>query len=149
MIPSSLFTALVEPRLTYCVEVYKSNLHPLYVKQKHVIRLACKTGFLEHTAELFKSLYVLPFYDLIKYKIAIFMYKAYHKMLQKILIPFVSNSNYQTRQSKKCLGFTRTNKKQRYIAFAGACIWNFINLSLKMSRDLKIIKEFIKKSLMY
>ena len=52
----------------------KSNLHPLYVKQKRVMRLVCKTGYLEHTAELFKSLYVLPFYDLIKYKIAIFMY---------------------------------------------------------------------------
>ena len=103
---SFLYTSLIEPHLTYCVEVwgnaYKSNLHPLYVKQKRVIRLLCKTGYLEHTAELFKSLYVLHFYDLIKYKIAIFMYKVFHKTLpMTVLMLFMQNhSSYRTRQSK-------------------------------------------------
>ena len=54
------------------------TLHPLYIKQKRVICLVCKTCYLEHTAELSKSLYVLLFYDLMKYKIAIFIYKVYH-----------------------------------------------------------------------
>ena len=82
---------------------YKSNLHTLYVKQKRVIRLVCKTGYLEHTVELFKSLYVLPFYDLIKHKIAIFMYNVFHKTLpMTVLTLFMQNhSSYQTRQSKK------------------------------------------------
>ena len=103
---SFLYNSLIEPHLTYCVEVwgnaYKSNLHPLYVKQKRVIRLVCKTGYLEHTAELFKSLNVLPFYDLIKYKIAIFMYKVFHKTLpMRVLMLFMQNhSSYRTRQSK-------------------------------------------------
>ena len=104
---SFLYTSLIEPHLTYSVEVwgstYKSNLHPLYVKQKRVIRLVCKTGYLEHTVELFKSLYVLPFYDLIKYKIGIFMYKVYHKTHPMIILMiFMQNhSSYQTRQSKE------------------------------------------------
>ena len=74
----------------------------LYVEQKRVIRLVCKTGYLEHTAELFKSLYVLPFYDLVKYKIAIFMYKVFHKTLpMTVLMLFMQNhSSYRTRQSK-------------------------------------------------
>ena len=94
-----LYTSLIEPHLTYCVEVwgnaYKSNLHPLYVKQKRVIRLVCKTGYLEHTAELFKSLYVLPFYDLVKYKIAIFMYKVFHKTINqsRFLFSIQTNNN--------------------------------------------------------
>ena len=79
---SFLHTSLIEPHLTYCVEVwgnaYKSNLHPFYVKQKRIIRLVCKTGYLEHTVELLNSLYVLHFYDFMKYKIAIFMYKVFH-----------------------------------------------------------------------
>ena len=107
--PSFLHTSLIEPHITFCVEVwsnaYKSNLHPLYIKQKHVIRLVCKTGYLEHTAEWSKNLYVLPFYDLIKYKIAIFMYKVYHKTIpMTVLMLFMQNhSNYQTRQSKKII----------------------------------------------
>ena len=79
---------------------YKSNQHPLYVKQKHVIRLVCKTGYLEHTVELFKSLYVHPFYELIKYKIDIFIYTVYYNTLQMTaLMPFMqNNSSYQTRK---------------------------------------------------
>ena len=60
---SFLHASLIEPHLTYCVEVwgnaYKSHLHPSYVNQKRVIRLVCKTGYLEHTVELLKSLYIL------------------------------------------------------------------------------------------
>ena len=84
---------------------YKSSLHPVYVKQIRVIRLVCNTGYLEHTAELFKSLYVLPFYDLIIYKIAIFMYKVLHKTLpMTVLMLFMQNhSSYRTRQSKNFL----------------------------------------------
>ena len=85
---SFLYISLIEPHLTYFVEVWgnacKSNLHPSYVEQKRVIRLVCKTGYLEHTVELSKSLYVLPFYDLIKYKIAIFMYKVVLHILQHV-----------------------------------------------------------------
>ena len=104
---SFLYTSLIEPHLTYCVEVwgnaYKSNLHSLYVKQKRVICVVCKTSYLEHTAELFKSLYVLPFYDLLKYKMAIFMYKVFHKTLpMTVLMLFMQNhSSYRTRQSNK------------------------------------------------
>ena len=65
--PKSMFTLLIEPRLTYCVEVwcsaYKYSLQPLCVKQKHVIHLLRKTGYLEHTAELFRSFYMLCFHN--------------------------------------------------------------------------------------
>ena len=101
---SFLYTSLIEPHLTYCVDVlgnaYKHNLHPSYVIQKRVIRLVCKTGYLKHTVELFRSLYVLPFYDFIKYKIAIFMYKVFHKSLPMTVL-MQDHSSYRTRQSKK------------------------------------------------
>ena len=103
---SFLHTSLIEPHLIYCVEVwgiaYKSNLHPLHVRQNRVIRLVCKTGYLEHTVELLRSLYVLPFYDLIRYKIAIFMYKIYHETLPMtaLMLFMLNHSSYQTRQSK-------------------------------------------------
>ena len=127
---------------------YKSNLQPLYVKQKCAICLVCKTGYLEHTVELLKSLYVLPFYDFIKYKIVIFMYTVYHKTLpMTVLMLFEQNhSTYQKdRVKKKKLSYTRTNKRQRCIVYSGLCIWNS---SLKMSKDLRIYKAILKKRLM-
>ena len=103
------------------------------------------------TAELFKSLYVLPFYDFVRYKIAIFMYKVFHKTLpMTVLMLFMQNhSSYRTRQSKKILTYARTNKKQRCIVYSGTCIWNSINSSLKMSKDIKIFKAIFKKRLMF
>ena len=126
------------------------------LKKKSAIRLVCKTGYLEHTAELLKSQYVLSFYDLIKYKIAIFMYKVNHNTLpMTVLMLFMQNhSNYQTRQSnqkkkkKKKKNYARMNKKQRCIVYSGTCILNSINSSLKMSKYIKIIKAIFKKRLM-
>ena len=86
----------------------------------------------EHTAELFKSLYVLPFYDLVKYKIAIFMYKVFHKtLLMTVLMLFMQNhSSYRRRQSKNFLSYARTNKNQRCIVYSGTCIWNYNKLEI-------------------
>ena len=57
------YTSLIEPHLTHCIEVwgnaYKSNLHPLYVKQRRVIPLVSKTVYQEHTAELLKRILVM------------------------------------------------------------------------------------------
>ena len=69
---SFVYASLIEPHLAYCVEVWgnahKSNLLPLYVKKRSVIRLVCKTGYLDHTSELPKSVYVVPVGDLINTK---------------------------------------------------------------------------------
>ena len=78
---------------------------------------------------------------MIKYKIAISMYKVYHKTLpMTVLMIFMQSHSHQTRQVKKNLSYARTNK-QRHIVYSGTCIWNSINSSLNMSKDLKIIKE--------
>ena len=56
-------------------DILIKKLEYMGIKQKlKKIHLVWKTGYLEHTVELPKSLYVLPFYDLIKYQIAISMY---------------------------------------------------------------------------
>ena len=57
----------------------KFSLHPLYAKQKRVIHLVCKTGYLGHTAEFSNSSYALLFYHFMKYEIAIFTHKIYHR----------------------------------------------------------------------
>ena len=68
-----------------------------------------------------------------------------------VLMLFMQNhSSYRTRQSKNFfLGYARTNKKQRCILYYGTCIWNSINSSLNMSKDIETFKAIHKKRLMF
>ena len=106
--------------------VYKSNLNPLYVKQKHLIRLITKSGYMDHTANRLQSMNILPFFHLIKYMIAIFMYKLYHKMLPSTIQKLFTHY-YLTRHS-----FTffvndyRTSNRQQCVVYAGDMHMEFI-----------------------
>ena len=101
---NSLYSSLVEPHFTYCVEVwgntYRTYLQSLYKKQKRAIRIVCKSIYLCHSAELFMKLEVLPLFHLVKYKTAIFMYKVFYNLVPaNILSHFTHISNiYSTRQ---------------------------------------------------
>ena len=59
---NSLYSSLVEPHFTYCVEVwgntYRTYLQSLYKKQKRAIRIVCKSSYLCHSAELLKKLVI-------------------------------------------------------------------------------------------
>ena len=56
---SCLYTSIIEPHMTYCVEVwgnaYEGNPNPMYLKQKFLIRLITKSSYLDHRANLFQS----------------------------------------------------------------------------------------------
>ena len=43
----------------------------------HFTHIVCKSSYLCNSADLFKKLEVLPLFHLVKYKTAIFMYKAF------------------------------------------------------------------------
>ena len=55
-----LYCTMILPYLSYCVEVwgntYKTNISPLFLKQKRVICIVCHAKFLDHTSELFFSI---------------------------------------------------------------------------------------------
>ena len=75
-----LYSTLFLSYLTYCVEVwgntYKTNIIPIFMKQKRVIRMVCHANYLEHTSDLFKSLKALTVFQFIKFRTGFFMYKA-------------------------------------------------------------------------
>ena len=66
--------------------------------KKRVIPLVCKTGHNERTAELLKSLYIFPFYDLIRYKINIYMFKVYHEMLPMTILKLFTQLSNKIKQ---------------------------------------------------
>ena len=152
---NSLYSSLVEPHFTYCVEVwgntYRSYLQSLYRKQKRAIRIVCKSSYLCHSADLFKKLEVLSLFHLVKYKTAIFMYKVFYGLVPaNILSHFTHISNiYSTRQYKNLyVYYARTKHKQMCVEHMGVSIWNSIEIETINCMNLKLFKVKYKKSLL-
>ena len=63
---SSLNTSIIESHLTHCVKVWgranKSLRNHLYVKQKRLIHLKTKSGYMDQTANLFKGIKYTSFF---------------------------------------------------------------------------------------
>ena len=115
----------IEPHLTHCVEVwgnaYKSNLYTLYVKQKRLICVITKPGYLYHTANLFRSLNILPLFSFSKVQDSQFIYKAYHKVLPlTILKLFTHIVSLDT--VLLFVNYCRTSNRQQCVAYAGVYI---------------------------
>ena len=152
---NSLYSSLVEPHFTYCVEVwgntYRTYLQSLYKKQKRAIRIVFKSSYLCHSAELFRILEVLPLFHLVKYKTAIFMYKVFYNLVPaNILSHFTHISNvYSTRQHENLyVHYARTKHKQMCVEHMGVNIWNSIEIETRNCKDLKLFKVKYKKSLL-
>ena len=75
----ALYCALILPHLAYCVEVWgnndKTNLMSFNLSEK-ASHVTPKNNFLDHTSVLFKNLYILPSFHLIKFRNAISIHKT-------------------------------------------------------------------------
>ena len=80
-----LYSSLFLPYISYCSEIwgntYPSNVNCLVVLQKRAIRLLFGAGRLDHTTPLFYRSHIYKIPDLVKFKTAMFMYKAYYYVL--------------------------------------------------------------------
>ena len=100
-----LYWTIFYPYLNYCAEVwgntYKSTISVLFLKQKKVIRLICNAKYLDHTTALFQNMNILRLDQIITFKTALVMFKAYHSLLPKPLqnrFYLKSSENHNTRQ---------------------------------------------------
>ena len=122
---NSLFSSLVEPHFAYCVEVwgntYRTYLQSLCKKQKRSIRIACKSSYVCHSAELFKELEVLPLFHLVKYKTAIFMHRLFYYLVPNNI--YHTFNVYSTRQHEYLyVNYARTKHEQMCVEYMGVTI---------------------------
>ena len=152
----TLYYSFIYPYFNYALEVwgdtYNSYLQPLIRLQKRAIRTITSSGRYDHTAPLFKQLKALQLAKIHTYKIALIMFKVWHKMVPKIFASlFVRNRmthNYNTRQE---LQFRvpyvgRTNYMKRAISCKGATIWNTYCTTLTIDCSFLSFKKCIKES---
>ena len=101
-----IYNSLILPHLSYCNHIwgntFKSHLKKLHLLQKKSVRIITKSNFYSASTPLFKSLSILPIYDLVTLNTLIFMFSVNSKLLpEKYCNMFVQNSNfhsYSTRQ---------------------------------------------------
>ena len=88
MLNNSLFI----PDVTYCTEVCGTlikQIENLLLRQKKAIQIVNKAEYLEHTGALFQTLNTLPLFLLIELKIAIFIYKIYHRKMPLCILDYL------------------------------------------------------------
>ena len=74
-----LYTSLVQSYLNYCATVwgaaYFSNIKPIYMLQKKIIRIITNSDYLVPSLPLFRQLEILNIFDLCKFNILKFFYR--------------------------------------------------------------------------
>jgi hypothetical protein len=109
-----LYCSLFLPYLTYCSEVwantFKSNIRPIVIQQKKVIRLISNEYRIAHTNPLFLKHKLLKFDDIVQLKTAIVMFKAKNNMLPSNLQNLFSLGMNSKRETRQHHGF-----KQKYV----------------------------------
>ena len=138
----SLYYTLIYPFLTYGLiawgNIYNTTLHPIYILQKKAVRVITFSSFDHHSSPLFKLLGIIIFPDLVKYHIAVFMYKYHNQLLASVFKPFFTKVDQihscNTRHASKSsyyLPEIRTNYGKFNIRFQGPMVWNSIDEDFK------------------
>ena len=132
-----------------------STVNPIFILQKKAVRVMTFSSFDHHSSQLFKSLEIIKFSDLVTFVIATFMYKFHNQLLPSVVQSFFTRldtvHSYHTRHSAKqsyYLPKARTNYGKFNIRFQGPKIWNAIDYDIKRlpisSFKIKLKQSFLQ-----
>ena len=151
-----LYYAIIYSFLTYSVltwgNTYISNLQPLIILQKKVVRIITSSDYRAHTSPLFKALKLLKFPDIVKFYTGLFMLQYSMGLLpvgfDNLFMEIKNIHEYNTRlasaKSTYILPLPRTNYGIFNIRFYGAKFWYPVDKSFK-SMNIRNFKNKLKK----
>ena len=154
---TNLYHTFIFPYLIYCVEVWgsacKTNLTPIMLLQKKVVRILSFSDRLEHTEPLFIRLDILPFNKLIHHRIGLFMYKVYKDMYPTVITNmYLHNKNIHSHNTRQKHHFHVAMGHSNLYATSFYCtsilIWNDIlkniDISLSFNRFKCALKYYLQ-----
>ena len=147
----TLYRALIEPYLTYCIVnwggTYSSYLHKLHVSQKKIIRIISNSGFNSHTEPLFKKLCLMNIFQLHAYFVGTFVFKCLNNLLPNLFHNYFT-PNIHRRNGIK-IGSMYHSKKmtQASLKITGPKIWNVLHVVIRESESIFIFKKRFKFNL--
>ena len=147
-----LYCSLALPYMSYCAEIwgntYRTNVLPVFIKQKRLLRIVCRAKRFDHTTPLFYKMHALKLFDLIKLKTAVVMFKAYNNMLpvnlQKLFVrvePIRRTRNVNMFERR----FVRTELKSMSLSNCGVKLWNGLEINIKSCRNVQVFKKCFKE----
>ena len=123
---------------------YVSNIKPLHLLQKRIIRNVTKSDYKAHSKPLFKKTNVLTVYDVNKY----FMGSQFKKWPNKYIDPLRPNHNHNTRHNHILRPFQHgLSMVRNSFLVQGVTNYNEIPLNIKISGSLNSFKRNYKKYL--
>ena len=161
MFPTSilmlLYNSFILPDLNYCMIVwgntYNCNSERILKLQKKAIRIISHSQYLSHTNELFHSLKLLKYDELLLYQSAIFMFLCFNDLLPPDILKCFNFNNdihsYNTRNSELYhIPKVRTNASKLSIFYNGPITWNSLPQSIRSSPSLNSFKRKYKNCIM-
>ena len=140
--------------MTYCVELwgntYKTNVNPVFILQKRVIRIIKRAAFREPTNPLFIDLQTLKFWELVKLQTLLILYKAHNNLLPYCLQKLfqVKETKYELRNADTfASAFARTNTKQHCVTVKGVNLWKCCDKELRTCSSIHMFKKRFKNKM--
>ena len=150
---TKLYYAFCYPYLLYGILVwgkaYKTNLQPLQITQKRLLRIITKSEYLANTAPLYKRLKIMKIFEIYKLRICTFVYlytlNALPNVFQNI---YVNNSriySHNTRQRNNYnIPTCKIDIKKNSVLYQGPLLYNVLNIEIKSSKSITIFKRKMK-----
>ena len=152
----NLYYSLIYPYLINGITVWGisgiSNLSPLIILQKKVVRIFMKSGRRDHTLPLFKKLNILPFNSLYVYNMLVNIYKIRNELLPEIFtVNFKINRNITTRNTRQqdlyFIPKFRTQTMENTLIVQGPKIANKYKVLFQTHCSIGTFKRTVKKLL--
>ena len=147
-----IYYSLAHPHLQYCLSSWggtsNSNLNPLLIRQKRMIRIIMNKPFRSPSSPLFFELKVLKLHELYKFRIAILMFnnKSGKVQMPQSLVPLTNLHTHDTRlraNQNYVIPPAHTNLKKTSFSYVGPRIWQDIPSDLKSSSEF-VFKRKVK-----
>jgi len=152
-----LYSTLILPYLTYCVNIWgntlKTNLNKLAILQKRAIRIMAGLKRNEHTTSTFLKYNCLKFEDIIKLKSCSQVYKANNNLLPKTLqLRYKKTSevhNYNTRNKDTFyIKSTHTTMKRMCPSVQGLKLYKELPENVKQATTFLGFKNKMKSNIL-
>ena len=148
----NLYYTFCYPHILYGIIVwgkaYKTNINPLQITLKKILRIITKSPYLTHTEPLYKRLKIMKIYEVYKLRTSTFIFlhslKALPNVFQNM---FTTNtSSYTTRQTNDYkLPQCKTNIKKNSILYQGPFEYNKLTNHLKSLTNVNTFKRNLKQ----
>ena len=139
-----LYCSMFLPYINYCSEIwgntYPTNISGIVILQKRAMRLLYGANCIDHTTPLFYRSRALKSVDLVKFKTAVFMFKAYQCKLpvniqQHFVKKDISTITRQTNQLVRCC--ITTIIRAMTLSVYGISLWNSLNTELTKIKTVR------------